>query len=148
MGEHETGDAQGEESGSRGTPVGTPRPKRRKWLWILILVVLVLPALIMTAWAEIALHWSYSDGVRAGYVQKFSHKGWLCKTWEGEISMVNLAGAAQERFSFTVRDDSVANEITRLMGSRVNLSYTQHPGLPGSCFGETEYFVTGVTKIP
>jgi hypothetical protein len=94
------------------------------------------------------LHWTYSSGERAGFVQKFSHKGWLCKTWEGEIAMVNMPGAAQERFAFTVRDDSVANVITRLMGSRVALTYEQHRGVPGSCFGDTEYYVTAAKAVP
>ena len=127
-----------------------PRPARRrwrKWPWILLGVFVVLPALVIIAWVEIALHWSYSTGTRTGYVQKFSKKGWLCKTWEGEIAMVNIPGAAQERFEFTVRNDSIAAIITRDQGQRVVLEYQQHKGLPTSCFGDTQYFVTGVRAL-
>src|SRR4051812_25174335 len=87
------------------------------------------------------LHWSYSDGERAGYLQKFSHKGWICKTWEGEILLSSMPGAIPERFAFSVRDDAVADALQRATGKRVVLSYAQRKGVPSSCFGETEYFV-------
>jgi hypothetical protein len=124
-----------------------PRRRRRKWPWVLLGLFVLLPALIVVAWVEIALHWSYSAGTRTGYVQKFSKKGWLCKTWEGEIAMVNIPGAAQERFEFTVRSDSIATIITRDQGQRVVIEYAQHKGLPTSCFGDTQYFVTGVRAL-
>ena len=129
-----------------GRPAGSPR-RSRLGLKLLGLLV-VLPALLLAAWMALALQWSYSAGERAGFIQKFSQKGWVCKTWEGELAMVNMPGAAQERFPFTVRDDSVAAKVTRLMGSRVAISYEQHKGVPGSCFGETEYYVTKVQPVP
>jgi hypothetical protein len=93
------------------------------------------------------LHWSYSTGERAGYVQKFSKKGWICKTWEGELAMATVPGVMPEKFYFSVRDDSVAAKINRTLGKRVSLAYDQHKGVPTSCFGETEYFVTGVRVV-
>ena len=123
------------------------KPRRRRWPLIVVGVVVVVPALLLAAWTALTLNWTYSSGERAGFIQKFSQKGWVCKTWEGEIAMVNMPGAAQERFSFTVRDDSVAKEVTRLMGTRVALDYQQHRGVPGTCFGETEYYVTGVKAV-
>jgi hypothetical protein len=99
------------------------------------------------AWAWVTLHWSYSSGERAGFMQKFSNKGWLCKTWEGELSLVALPGAAPEKFIFTVRDDAVATLINQLIGQRVALTYEQHKGIPSSCFGETDYFVTDIKTI-
>lgn len=106
-------------------------------------LVLVLVGLLLAAstWTWLTLHWSYSEGERAGYVQKFSHKGWLCKTWEGEIAMVTMPGAIPDRFQFTVSDDAVAEKINALAGRRVVLHYEQHKFIPASCFGETEYFV-------
>jgi hypothetical protein len=80
-------------------------------------------------------------------VQKFSKKGWICKTWEGELSMINIPGAAPERWEFTVRDDAVADQITSNMGNRVSLHYEEHPGVPTSCFGETRYYVTAVRPV-
>jgi hypothetical protein len=99
------------------------------------------------AWTWVTLHWSYSSGERAGFMQKFSNKGWLCKTWEGELSLVALPGAAPEKFIFTVRDDAVATRINQLIGQRVALTYAQHKGVPSSCFGETDYFVTDIKTI-
>jgi hypothetical protein len=121
----------------------SPR-RRRKWPWIVLGVVLA-PVLVLAAWTAIALSYTYSEaGHRAGYLQKLSHKGWICKTWEGELAMVNVPGAVQERFPFTVRSDSLAKVMSKLMGSRISLTYEQHKGVPTSCFGETEYYVIAV----
>ncbi len=121
----------------------TPR-RRRRWPWI-VLGVLLTPLLLLAAWTAIALSYTYSEaGHRAGYIQKLSHRGWICKTWEGELAMVNIPGAAQERFPFTVRSDSLARVMSKMMGSRVSITYEQHKGVPTSCFGDTEYFVIGV----
>ena len=109
---------------------------------VVLLLVLGVAALLFAAWIAIALHWSYSDGERAGYVQKFSRKGWVCKTWEGELALVSLPGTAPEVWSFTVRDDAVAKQIQADMGKRAVLHYEEHRGLPTSCFGETRYYVT------
>ena len=94
-------------------------------------------------WA--ALSWSYSSGERAGWVQKLSNKGWLCKTWEGELALVSLPGTTPEKFLFTIWDDDVAAQVSKVMGKRVSLHYEEKVGLPGSCFGETRHYVTGVT---
>ncbi|MCW5636366.1 MAG: hypothetical protein KIT17_23730, partial [Rubrivivax sp.] len=94
-------------------------------------------------WA--AMTWSYSSGERAGWVQKLSKKGWVCKTWEGELALVSLPGSTAEKFFFTVHDDAVARQITRHIGKRVALHYEEKVGLPTTCFGETRHFITGVT---
>ena len=93
------------------------------------------------------LSWNYSSGERAGWVQKFSKKGWLCKTWEGEMAMVTMPGSTPEKFLFTVWDDAVAEQINQVMGKRVTLHYDEKVGLPTSCFGETRHFVTGVAAV-
>ncbi len=113
----------------------------------LLLTLLALLALLAIAWVWIALHWSYSDGERAGYVQKLSRKGWICKTWEGEIAMVTMPGAIPEKFEFSVRDDAVAQRINALAGKRVVLDYKQYKFIPTTCFGETEYFIDGVREV-
>jgi hypothetical protein len=112
-----------------------------------ILVIVLLAALALGLYTWAALSYSYSDGERAGYVQKFSRRGWVCKTWEGELAMANLPGVMPQIFSFTVRDDAVAQQINADMGKRVVLHYEQHVGLPTSCFGDTEYFVTGARVV-
>ena len=108
---------------------------------------LVSLLLLSFVWVWLTLNWSYSEGDRAGYVQKFSKKGWLCKTWEGEIAMVTMPGAIPEKFQFTVRDDAVAGKINAMAGKRVVLFYQQHKFIPTSCFGETEYFVTNAREM-
>jgi len=128
------------------TPVPPARRRRSRWpLLLLALLVLAAAGCALYVWAT--LTFSYSSGERAGYVQKFSHKGWLCKTWEGELAMVNLPGAMPEIFRFTVRDGAVAGRLNQTIGQRVALHYEQHRGVPSSCFGDTEYFVTGVRPV-
>jgi hypothetical protein len=112
-----------------------------------VLLVVVAVLLLTSLWVWLTLNWSYSEGERAGYVQKLSRKGWLCKTWEGEIAMVTMPGAIPDKFQFTVRDTVLANRINELAGKRVVLSYQQHKFIPSSCFGETEYFVTAIREV-
>ena len=108
---------------------------------------IVVVAALVAGYFAVVLNWSYSTGERAGWVQKFSTKGWLSKTWEGEMAMVSMPGSTSEKFDFTVWDDSMAQQINKLMGRRVSLHYEQHVGLPTSCFGETRYYITGVAVV-
>ncbi len=93
-----------------------------------------------------SLNFSYGKGERVGFVQKLSKKGWICKTNEGELAMVNMAGQPAEKFYFTVRDDAVAQKIESFAGHRVALQYEEHKGVPSSCFGETQYYVIDANK--
>ena len=122
-----------------------PRRKHRLLRWFFIVILAIVVAFSVYTWG--ALTWSYSHGERAGYVQKFSRKGWVFKTWEGELAMVSIPGTMPEKFYFSVRDDSVASAINASLGGRVALSYEQHVGVPLSWFAETEYFVTAVRVI-
>jgi hypothetical protein len=126
----------------------TNSTKRATRLPLILLLVLVIAAAVFAAYVYITLHFSYSEGERAGFLQKFSRKGWICKTWEGEILLSSMPGAIPERFAFSVRDDAIAAQLTAAMGKRVNLSYAQHKGVPTACFGETDYFVEKVAVQP
>ena len=114
---------------------------------LIIAGVIVVPLLLFSLYTWTALRWAYSEGERVGYVQKFSKKGWLCKTWEGELSMIAIPGAMPEKFIFTVHSDSVAAMINQSSGKQVRLHYEQHMGIPTDCFGETQHFVTGVQVV-
>ena len=117
-------------------------------MWIMrLLAALLVVLLLVAAYAWVALSWSYSSGDRAGWVQKFSHKGWICKTWEGELALVSLPGTSVEKFYFTVRDEAAAAQIQQAMGKRVTLHYEEKVGLPTTCFGDPRYFVTAVGAI-
>jgi hypothetical protein len=111
------------------------------------LIGTVALAALVAGYFAVVLNWNYSTGERAGWVQKFSNKGWICKTWEGELALVSLPGSTVEKFPFTVRDDAVAEQINKVMGHRVSLRYEEKVGLPTTCFGETRHFVTGVTAM-
>lgn len=119
-----------------------------KQVFLKIAFIIVLMAVVgFGGWTWFTLTYNYSDGERAGYIQKFSRKGWVCKTWEGEMSMINYPGAAPEIFRFSVRADKTAKEIEAVVGKRVALHYEQHINVPSSCFGETEYFITSLRVI-
>jgi hypothetical protein len=118
-------------------------PRRRR----IIAGVVLIPLVLLALYIWFSLTWTYSSGERAGYVQKFSKKGWICKTWEGELAMVALPGAMSEKFFFTVRSDSVAARINQSLGKRVAISYQQHVGVPTTCFGETGYWVNNVKVV-
>lgn len=123
------------------------RNKQAGGIIVILLIVLVVLAGLTAAYFWLFLTWNYSVGERAGWVQKLSKKGWVCKTWEGELSMVSMPGTTPEKFIFTVRDDSVADAINKLIGQRVSLHYEEKIGLPTTCFGETRHFVTKVTVM-
>jgi hypothetical protein len=122
------------------------QPKISRWKLWLGGIVLAAAALFF-AYTWLVLHWSYSSGERAGYVQKFSDKGWVCKTWEGELAMVSMPGTMSEKFNFTVRDEEVAAKINQSLGKKVTLMYKQHFGIPSSCFGDTNYYVSDIRVV-
>ena len=116
--------------------------KSKLVLWVTVSILAVVA--IFAGYAWVTLNWSFSTGERAGFVQKFSKKGWVCKTWEGELLMSPIPGTIPEKFLFSVRDDRVAQQLNNSMGKKVNLHYEQHKGVPGTCFAESEYFVTNI----
>jgi len=119
-----------------------------KRVTVVLTAVILVPVVLFALYTWFTLNWSYSEGERAGYLQKFSRKGWICKTWEGEILLSSMPGAIPERFAFSVRDDAIAKELMAATGKRVVLSYAQHKGVPTSCFGETEHFIEKVVVAP
>lgn len=122
-----------------------PITKTRVFTLLAGIAVLIVALFALYTW--FSLTWSYSKGERTGYVQKFSQKGWLCKTWEGELTMLPVQGMVPEKFQFSVRDDALAATITGNMAKRLALTYEQHKGVPTQCFGESEYFVTAVKTL-
>ncbi len=122
-----------------------PVSKTGIFSWIFITIALLCALSAGYLW--VVLTWSYSRGERAGYVQKFSQKGWLCKTWEGELTLVAIPGSLPEKFFFSVRDDNLAKRINTSLGKRVTLTYEQHKGIPTTCFGESEYFVKDIKVL-
>ncbi|MFZ4856754.1 MAG: hypothetical protein ACOYL3_10185 [Desulfuromonadaceae bacterium] len=119
------------------------RSKAIKIFFILLLAMVVITAGYLT----FVLNWSFSKGDRVGVVQKLSEKGWLCKTWEGELMMLPVQGMVPERFLFSVRDKALVNKINSSVGKRVSITYEQHKGIPTTCFGETEYFAVDIKTV-
>lgn len=129
----------------------SPLPPRRRWWhrWKLILsLILLTPIALLALYTVTALSWSYSEGQRAGYLQKFSRKGWLCKTWEGELALTTVPGVAPTMWNFTVRKASTARQVNLAIGRRVVMYYQEHRGVPTTCFGETSYFVDSIRIVP
>jgi hypothetical protein len=127
------------------TPTMAQPAKKRSWKWLFWLVV--VPILLFVAYTWFVLWWSFSEGERAGYVQKLSKRGWLCKTWEGELALITMPGTVAEKFYFTIRDEGVAQRVNAAIGQRVALTYRQHMGIPTNCFGDSQYFVNDVRVV-
>jgi len=113
--------------------------------YILWFMIIALGLFALYTWGT--LTWVYSSGERAGYVQKFSNKGYVCKTWEGELLLVSMPGTLAEKFQFSVRDESVAKKINNSLGKRVKIDYKEHKGIPSTCFAETAYFVDNIQVL-
>lgn len=127
-----------------------PPPPRHGWRTrtkLLLFGFLLSPLVILALWSVLALWFSYSDGYRAGVLQKFSRRGWICKTSEGELAQAVVQGIAPLIWDFSVRDPKVASQLDSLVGRRVSLHYTEHRGVPTSCFGATGYYVDSVSVV-
>ncbi len=122
------------------------KTESKKWLARIVVAAVLLAAVGGALYTLFTLNYAYSKGERVGFVQKLSKRGWVCKTNEGELAMVNIAGQQATIFNFTVPDDNVAKQIDSYAGHRVVLEYEEHDGVPSACFGDTPYFVTGVKK--
>jgi hypothetical protein len=115
--------------------------------WSIVLAVLVLPIVLLVLYLWVVLSWSYSEGERAGILQKISRKGWICKTFEGELAISIVPGVTPVIWDFSVRDENLVRAMEAALGKRVALHYSEHRGLPTSCFGETAYFVNGLRVV-
>jgi hypothetical protein len=138
------------QTGSAVGPAAATPPQSfvRRHRWKIILVgFLAAVAGVAALWTLVTLTFSYSDGDRIGYVQKFSHKGWVCRTWEGELAMTPVPGSAPEIFTFTARDKSVVKRIQEAEGKKVALHYKEKRGVPSSCFGDTKYFISDIRVL-
>lgn len=113
----------------------------------IMLLAIIFPIALFALYTWAALSWVYSTGERAGYVQKFSEKGYVCKTYEGELVLVSMPGTQAEKFLFTVKDKTLVEKINKSLGKRVRLTYEEHKGIPSSCFGETPYYVKNIQVL-
>ncbi|HKQ70087.1 MAG TPA: hypothetical protein VJT73_12150 [Polyangiaceae bacterium] len=127
-------------AGTRGTDF------RKKFIMGGSLLAL-LPTLGFVLYTFVMLKMSYSDGDRSGILQKFSRKGWICKTYEGELSISYTPGLAPTIWAFSVRDEATASQVNAALGKKVILHYAEHRGVPTDCFGETQYYVDGVRIV-
>jgi hypothetical protein len=110
-----------------------------------LIALLITPVILFSLYTIIVLKWNYADGERTGYLQKLSRKGWICKTYEGELAMTTVPGTAPIIWEFSVWDEAVAKKMTSLLGKRIVVHYREYRNIPTDCFGATDYFVDGVT---
>jgi hypothetical protein len=122
--------------------------KRRGLAGKILLIVFVLAVALVGLWTWFSLSWAYSEGDRAGTLQKFSTKGWICKTYEGELALYVVGGVAPQIWYFSTRDKALAEKLSKAVGQKIQLHYDEHRGVPSSCFAETPYFAHGFTVMP
>jgi hypothetical protein len=119
----------------------------RRRLGLIVGLVLLIPITLVLLWTWLSLSWSYSDGDRAGVLQKFSRKGWLCKTYEGELAQYVVRGVAPQVWYFTTRDDELAKRLSAAVGQNIQVRYSEHRGVPTDCFGDTPYFAESFVVV-
>ena len=119
----------------------------RRWLRHLLLTIPLLVVVVVAAWTWFTLSWAYSEGERAGLLQKFSSKGWVCKTYEGELALYIVTGVAPEIWHFSTRDPQLAKELSSNVGQHVRIHYSEHRGIPTNCFAETPYFADSFARV-
>ena len=121
--------------------------RRRGRFGRILLIALVLVVLLVALWTWFSLSWAYSEGERAGVLQKFSKKGWICKTYEGELALYVVGGVAPQIWYFSTRDEKLAQQLATSVGDQIRLHYSEHRGVPTSCFAETPYFAESFTRF-
>ena len=124
--------------------VSRPSPSWQRATRRFLIGLLLTPIVLFLVYLWLTLHWSYSDGDRAGYLQKFSRKGWICRTYEGELAMSTVPGTAPVIWEFSVWDKAVAEKMAGLLGKKLVLHYREYRNIPTHCFGATDYFVDDV----
>ena len=113
----------------------------------ILLIALGLVVLVGVLWTWFSLSFAYSEGERAGVLQKFSKKGWVCKSYEGELALYVVGGVAPQIWYFSTRDEKLAKELSAVVGDQIRLHYTEHRGVPTTCFAETPYFAEQFTRV-
>jgi hypothetical protein len=127
--------------------VPPPSTRARRRFVSYVAWMLAAGLVLLVAYTLFLLWWSYSEGERAGVLQKFSKRGWICKTYEGELAQYVVGGVAPQIWHFSVRDAALADELHKVVGQQVRLHYEEHPGLPTPCFGDTDYFVDRYEQV-
>jgi hypothetical protein len=122
-------------------------PRRRHLVPKLVLWLVVVPVLCLALYTWLTLNWDYSNGYRSGLLQKFSQKGWVCKTYEGELWQSVVTNVSPTVWDFSVRNARVAKALDSLVGKPVRVHYTEHRGVPTTCFADTRYFVDSVFMV-
>lgn len=119
----------------------------RRWFARVLLAIPILVLVLAAAWSWFTLSFSYSEGERAGLLQKFSHKGWLCKTYEGELALYVVGGVAPQIWNFSTRDPELAKQLSANVGRQMRVHYSEHRGVPTNCFAETPYYADSFTLV-
>jgi hypothetical protein len=130
---------------SSNVPVQKTRRKKGSKILSTILFIFLAVLVGFIFWKY---YFTYSDGERFGLLQKFSRKGNIFKTYEGEMILSSVRGntnvaIASEKFYFSVGNKIIADQLMRLQGRSVTVHYKQKNGtLPWR--GESEYIVDSV----
>ena len=88
---------------------------------------------------------TYSEGERSGELVKFSKKGLVCKTWEGQMNTGGVSNGAANTWEFTVEDEGVAKILQNKLGQKIDVNYKQEV-MTGPCRSETNYFVKSTSS--
>lgn len=110
------------------------------------IIFILISALILgiAAYFAFVYYVPFSEGYRSGELIKFSRKGVIAKTWEGEISQ-GISGAQIFEFSVQDSEEDVIEQLIKLQGKYVKVTYKERYGT-FFWLGDTKYFITGVVE--
>lgn len=120
------------------------RKMKKFFIWFTLIILVFLAIFIYGKY-----YFTFSEGERTGILQKFSYRGQIFKTWEGEMILSSVTSSqnvplASEKFLFSVTDKEIADELSKLTGNTVTVHYKEKNGKL-MWRGDTEYFVDKVT---
>jgi hypothetical protein len=128
----------------------TPVRRKKSSIWKVLRMIIIGIVLLIAGIIYWKYYFTYSTGNRFGLLQKFSHKGNVFKTYEGEMILSSVEGnqnvpIASEKFYFSVTDKRIASQLMDLQGKHVTVHYMQKNGTL-SWRGESEYIVDSVVN--
>ena len=130
-------------------PASTARSGKAKRI-VMVIFLIALALLALFIWWN--YYFTYSEGNRYGLLQKFSHRGNMFKTYEGELILSSVRGnqnvtIASEKFFFSVTDENIAKKLDELQGQNITVHYLEKKSV-AFWRGDSRYIVDSVSAEP
>jgi hypothetical protein len=97
----------------------------------IIVIILIVAIVFITGFVYYRYYFVFGDGVKAGTMNYFVHKGYIFKTYEGRLIQTGVRAPAQggiqsNEFMFSVTDQKVADKLNKNAGAYLELHYKEY----------------------